>query len=466
MFYTLLGYIFIFFVIGSIGAWGLDTIADIGDGVVYNGLVVAAIAAIIIYLIRIQSNIVKTKTKNRERAKEDVKPLAQIIQKLENMDVDNLVVKRVSEDPLCLSLDEQYEYIKHMESGGKFELSPQAQSLVGKTHMSLEEMEERMNMNLETKNISYENKIDQKINDHNKGQTDTKIHSWLRLNFYWKEYASRFKEKLSQIEAEGFTCRKAKEILDDYIAWKNEKKSLSYRINQGVMGEKRVVDNMKLILSEGNILENIRVEYMGNSAESDIIYIGSTGIYSLEIKNFGEYGSWRIRIAKDGQWRRVYPNGNEEAMKDTGSQLNYHIAIKERFLNEKLRDRYGKSAPKIQIQGAIVIANDTVMLDNDSDLPVLRSSSVIRYLNKNEDSLTKEWQERIVAIFKEYTQPGLRYEVPNIHAMMENLMLESEQHKAMFELRHGWLQDLCDKLDPPQPVEKDTTNINYKRSVI
>ncbi|WP_147436847.1 hypothetical protein [Oceanobacillus piezotolerans] len=195
--------------------------------------------------------------------------------------------------------------------------------------------------------------------------------------------------------------------------------------------------------------------------QNRILYTGPTGIHSLEIKNFGAKGNWNIHISKDGQWQKVFQNGNREPMKDVGNQMNYHIAVKERFLNGKLKEKYGGTAPKIKVHAAIVIANDTVMVENESELPVLRLSSLYRYLEKEVSHVSEEWQDRIVRILEDHKKSGKPYEVQNFQANMEKLLLEAEHISKLFDLRFCWLKGMQEEFTS---TAEDSMDIEIQRS--
>lgn len=92
-------------------------------------------------------------------------------------------------------------------------------------------------------------------------------------------------------------------------------------------------------------LSNVRIEVDGQSVETDNIIFSPNGIFILEVKNFSESGSYSLKIAKDGQWQRVYAN-SVQPMKDVTAQNNRHIFLKERLIREQWTLLYGEAAPK------------------------------------------------------------------------------------------------------------------------
>ena len=88
------------------------------------------------------------------------------------------------------------------------------------------------------------------------------------------------------------------------------------------IGEERVEEELELMSSHCNYLSNVRLEVDGMSVETDNIVFSSNGIFLLEVKNFGEKGSYSLKIAKDGQWQRILKNGEVVPMKDVQAQNN------------------------------------------------------------------------------------------------------------------------------------------------
>lgn len=433
------------------GAWLLGDITRMDNGLlIYDGIMIGAMILLGMALIKLPTVLLAKRKRNHDLLERDGKQLTEMLRQLEDSDLPKTYEPVVLEEPLRLSLDQQYHYVQTMDTEQLHELSPQTQKRYGVSHLTLAEMEQKLKETLNSihpvfDQLEWETKNwfgDQWQKEH-KGT----LYEWMRLTVFYEEYRNHFLKKFGQRDdyfAKPHTLTsELKEKLENF---QREKEQFKWRILQGVTGENRVVDNIRLLLPEGTILQNVRIEHAGNSAESDVIYIGSTGIYSLEVKNIGTKGIWNIHISRDGQWQQVYDNGNREPMKDMGSQMQYHVAVKERFLNEKLRKQYGTSAPKIKMRGAVVIANDKVMVDNESDLPVYRSSSVVRFIEQGTDEISPEWQERVAAILNESSKEGKPYELPHYLAKMENLLMESAYALELYQLRYGQLEEMYREL--------------------
>lgn len=351
--------------------------------------------------------------------------------------LENLVPYPVLlEEPLFLSLEEQYEYAQHLRNGQMEIKSEVLRNKFGIIRLFSNEAKGvyQFLRQKTTSNLIFDLYSANVIS----------ANLYARLNAIdfgvgvgYKKYISDSKYTTSFSDN---TSLRLKE-------WEESKDKFIYRITQGVSGEKEVVNALNSILRSGTVLENIRIEDSGTSAESDIIYVGPSGLYTLEIKNIGAAGNWNIKVSKDGQWQKVFQNGHREAMKDIGSQLNHHITCQEQFLNKKLKERYGQETPYFKMKGAIVISNDAVIIDNESDLVIRRKSSLNRYLEDGTEELSELWQTRIVEIFKEFTLPGKRYEVMNYEAVYENILIDLARDVYMCELRYSWLKEFLKASD-------------------
>lgn len=424
-------------VIIAIIGYFMDKITELLDGKVYYLLIILSMIWVIFYLTRIPIYKAKEREKIKKVSKRNAALLEKEIQKLYSSELTIDCPEQIPSEPHQLTLDEQFKYLKELDTT-KFELTPKLKSVYNKTHMTLEEMENQIHKNLEK--ISNSDFI-YKCNSH--------LYGYHLIKLYNKEFGKHFFKKFGVNED---IFKMYQEISPIFLMDKkleelnNKKNNLIWNINQGVMGEKRTLKDMELYITKGQILNSVRIEYKDRSAESDLIYVGPTGVYSFEVKNYGTKSNWSIRVNPDGLWRKVYSDGTEEPMNSVGSQVTYHIAVKERFLNEKLKERYGDDAPEIKVKGAVIMANDIVMVENESSLPIIRISGIREFLEKEEDILTPEWQERIIEIFKEYTQKGKSYEIPNFEAELMNCLSITTHLEELYQLRYGWLKKLDEKI--------------------
>lgn len=144
-------------------------------------------------------------------------------------------------------------------------------------------------------------------------------------------------------------------------------------VQNGNEGEKRMKYALDLLKNQEDIivLENVLLKYNNKTFETDFLVFSRYGVFSLEVKNIGSSGKFSIKITSDGQWLKVFNNGDYTPMQDVSSQLNYHVSLTEGLFKEYEKET-GFTAPKVY--PSIIIANNEVLIDNQAGLPISRTS--------------------------------------------------------------------------------------------
>lgn len=193
------------------------------------------------------------------------------------------------------------------------------------------------------------------------------------------------------------------------------------RIEAGVIGEERLQKELNLFKDILTCLYNIRIEPDGETIETDAIVISTHGVFSIEIKNYGEDGNYNIEITSDGQWIKKY-NDYETPMNDVGQQVNRHVGLAQRFMNEKLKEKIHGDIPYIYMEPIYVIANDVVRVKNDSMLPILRPSQVYNYIRSKPEQIPKEYISTIKDIFETNSLPAKKYPLRDYDKELDALL--------------------------------------------
>lgn len=178
----------------------------------------------------------------------------------------------------------------------------------------------------------------------------------------------------------------------------------------GIKGEERV--NEALSLFDDNIcnLQNIRFVLNGKSAESDNIVITNNGIFAIEVKNFGEGSDYTIKVSKDGKWTREYPNGYIYDMQNVTSQAMMHVGINQKLINSEMKSRIGEEVPFFPVNPIVVIANDDVYIENESEFPLMRVSNIYYYMTQFKGTnLDKKYWGPIKEIIEKNTLPPQKF---------------------------------------------------------
>lgn len=192
-------------------------------------------------------------------------------------------------------------------------------------------------------------------------------------------------------------------------------------IFSGVSGEEMISNEFKIYNGELKYFSNVRFEENDTSVETDGLIISERGIFSIEIKNFKFP---KVIISKDGQWKKCYygKGGNleEEVMKDVGSQMNRHIIITERLFNEHLKNK--KIKDKIEIKPMIIIANDKIEIENNSDMIIVRASQIYPNFKKSNCNYSKNAISEIENFINKNKLPAKKYNILNYEKTFENIL--------------------------------------------
>lgn len=200
-------------------------------------------------------------------------------------------------------------------------------------------------------------------------------------------------------------------ISKDYKEVFNAYKVDMIGISIGKRGEDAVNKNLKMYDHILTNLRNMRFEVDGTSIETDNLVLSEYGIFSLEVKNLGSTGKYGIRIDKDGKWNRIQ-DGKSFDMSNITDQTYRHVALTEKLFNREL-DNLGINR-KVKVHPLIVFANDKIVLQNNSDMPVVRISNIYIEISKQDDNLSEDVLNAVKKISLKNTLPAKMYDTVNI----------------------------------------------------
>lgn len=207
-------------------------------------------------------------------------------------------------------------------------------------------------------------------------------------------------------------------------------------IGAGNRGEKRVNDELDQFDGFSRYMSNLRLEVNGQSIETDNVLFSTKGIFLFEVKNFSENGKYGLRITKDGQWQRVQSDGSASPMKmDVTAQHNRHVLFMEKMIREQWRQLYNEEAPFIKLNPLIVIANDKIMVENQTDLAIIRISQIYHHVQKSNEHLSQDTLSKLWNILETNKLPLKEYPVQDYSKDL------AEYYKVMCQL-----EKLCEEM--------------------
>jgi len=189
------------------------------------------------------------------------------------------------------------------------------------------------------------------------------------------------------------------EILKSY---EKELGQLLIGVKAGVDGEDRLHEELMPFRDTMIVLDGIRLKIAGTTIETDAIIINEKGLFSVEVKNYGESGVGRIAISNDGKWTRYNNAGKEIPITDPMHQVNRHIAFGQQLINNELKSLYPGDMEYVYMQPLIVIGNDNIQIENNSDNHIVRVSNVSTHIlnYKSERKLSPKLQQEIKDILE------------------------------------------------------------------
>ncbi|WP_336769713.1 nuclease-related domain-containing protein [Bacillus bombysepticus] len=194
-------------------------------------------------------------------------------------------------------------------------------------------------------------------------------------------------------------------IKEDY------KKNLNI-IGSGNRGERRVNEELAMFDGFSKYMSNLRLEVNGQSIETDNVLFATKGIFLFEVKNFSENGKYSLRITKDGQWQRINSSGSVLPMdKDVTAQHNRHVLLMQKLIKEQWKLLYNEEAPVLDLKPIIVIANDKIMIENQTDLAIIRISQIYHHVQKSNDNLSQDTLSKLWNILETHKLPLKQYPV-------------------------------------------------------
>ena len=191
-------------------------------------------------------------------------------------------------------------------------------------------------------------------------------------------------------------------------------------VKTGVEGEKAVANRLSEfkqyeVINGANLpIVNPKdeAEEARGSFECDNIVCTGNGIFVLEVKN---YTSGALDITKDGLLVHRNKSGAviEDERADAITQCEEHVALLSRLLNESLPLNGEFEDWNGYIQGVIVIPNEGLEINNESDYPVLRLSMLNHFLKKNGSCVDTGTVKEAAGIIKDNLQEPKRFPFPN-----------------------------------------------------
>ena len=183
--------------------------------------------------------------------------------------------------------------------------------------------------------------------------------------------------------------------------WMNNPASVGRR------GENTVERALLRLSNDARVLKNLSIPFGDNSTEIDIVYISQSGIFVIEVKN---YGGWIFGNEKSKNWMAIHFQ-NRYSFYNPIKQNKIHIDCLKKLINRKV-NYYNivVFSNRCEFKELTVTSKDVHVI-NYIDLYEL-----ISFLNYN--STTKMTDDEVISIYNElsnYTVNKVDKEIINKH---------------------------------------------------
>lgn len=215
--------------------------------------------------------------------------------------------------------------------------------------------------------------------------------------------------------------RDIKKLITSYNKALKEVKSIYYTSNSGLKGESKVTRELERYSNSILPLFNINLEFNNEDSECDAIVIAETGIFCIEVKNFG---AGKIIINNDGSYERYDMENNIVPTSNITAQVYKHISVLQNILNDKENNKLIKLPYYIQVYPIIVMANDYIKVENKSNVPIMGIENVYHYImnKKTEVKIARSSWNTIDEIIINNNKDAKKYPLPQYYEkLMDNV---------------------------------------------
>ena len=198
-------------------------------------------------------------------------------------------------------------------------------------------------------------------------------------------------------------------------------------LSKGDHGEEYVDQTLELFNGKYKYAKNIKInhdDYKGKTSETDLYVMTSKGILVCEIKNKGNENC-QFKISKDGQWSKYDRNGEFiEVMESPFAQNTRHCIATEMLLK-------ANGIQDFKIIPVVIIANEKVRIDNDSDNSVIRISELYNFVEKLNypEKYNEEYQQKILdLLYANHIEEDNYFDLNVVEEHMQKLTIDYAEY--------------------------------------
>lgn len=243
-----------------------------------------------------------------------------------------------------------------------------------------------------------------------------------------KGYQEKFKKLISENRSPAAMHTISSDIVEflHKISFAREELYKLNRIySKGASGEDTVHEYLVNYRERWIPLQNVNLNIEGNRIENDFILIDPSGIYTLEVKNIGNYRE-KLIFDEYGRTIREDKHGNVISQSDILAQSNRHLALLQRFIASKI-------SYELPLEQLVIIASD-VKVVNKSLLTVIGTNNIYPYITNKASVISKENMNELQKIFLASMVDEKNYPVMDYYSILkENYTLILMSIKELLE---------------------------------
>ncbi len=207
--------------------------------------------------------------------------------------------------------------------------------------------------------------------------------------YKWHSFSSDYSIYLFDIlKDSGFDfIQEVQKIYKDSIVFQNEFEKITNEIDKKyhivcTAEDRRKRLNKELDRLKKEVIQLSNVKFSGEdfNISFDNIVVSENGMFCLTIKHLDRERIGKIYIYEDEKWTGELDNGDRYYIEPVAPQFFNNMQQFQKLMNHKLKEKHGTDAPYIRAYPIVIIAEDNILINNESELPVQKLSNVFNHI--------------------------------------------------------------------------------------
>ncbi len=217
----------------------------------------------------------------------------------------------------------------------------------------------------------------------------TRLPALLMKLYKWHTFCSDYSVHLFDIiKNSGFDfVQEAQKIYKDSIVFKNEFEKITNEVDKKYHivctaedRRKKLGKELDRLKKEAIQLSNVKFSGESFNISFDNIVVSENGMFCLTIKYLDRERIEKIYITEDEKWTGQLDNGDRYYIEPVAPQFFNNMQQFQKLINQKLKEKHGTDAPYIRAYPIVIVAEENIMISNESELPVQKLPNVFNHI--------------------------------------------------------------------------------------